>query len=250
MFIGHSLMMLQRIIGMPKKFLVIHQNRTNELSSRVDKPATGFWYIEIHRVERNFINFYRIYVFELARFVKIWVPDEASSRKLRNEWNLLELRQLCPPSIWAMIAPSPTRCRQEMDERYVLPWLCRWSCLVISHGSLFSKIRVPLSVLVHLGEYCIPGAINDNPKSERLKLPPVVKFYSTRRPSIPDVDEDNKPGAELLGKRGQWPEIDGSLVGLQNGPETRNIVLERRFSKNFAKGAIPEQNRRDEEGQR
>ena len=149
MFIGHSLLMLQRIIGMPKKFLVIHQNRTNELSSRVDKPATGLWYIEIHRVERNFIDFYRVYVFELARFVKIWVPDVASSRKLRNEWNLLESRQLCPPSIWAMIAPSPTRCRQEMDERYVLPWLCRWSCLVISHGSLFSKIRVPLSVLVH-----------------------------------------------------------------------------------------------------
>ena len=149
MFVGHPFMILERIRGMPKKFLVIHQNIINGLSSRVGKPATGFWYIELHMVERNFINFIRIYVFELARFVKIWVPDEASSRKLRNEWSLLKSRQLCSPIIWAMIAPSPTRFRQEMDERYVLPWFCRWRCLVISHGSLFSKIRVPLPVLVH-----------------------------------------------------------------------------------------------------
>ena len=54
-----------------------------------------------------------------------------------------------------------------------------------------------------LGEYCIPGAIHDNPKSERLKLPPVVKFYSTRRRSVPDVNDDYKPEAELVGKRGQ-----------------------------------------------
>ena len=93
-------------------------------------------------------------------------------------------------------------------------------------------------------------AIHDNTKSERWKLPPVVKFYSTRRRSIPDVNDDNKPGAELLGKRGQWPEIDGILVDLQNGPETRNIVLERCFSKKFAKGAIPEQNGRDVSSQR
>ena len=89
-----------------------------------------------------------------------------------------------------------------------------------------------------------------NPKSERLKPPPVVKFYSTRRRSIPDVNDDNKPEAELVGKRGQWPEINGSLVGLQNCPETRNIVPERWFSKNFAKRAIPKQDRRVVGGRR
>ena len=50
---------------------------------------------------------------------------------------------------------------------------------------------------------CIPSAISDNTKSERWKLPLVVNFYPTRRPLIPDVNEDKKPGAELLGKRGQ-----------------------------------------------
>ena len=50
---------------------------------------------------------------------------------------------------------------------------------------------------------CIPVAIHDNREDERLKLRPVVKFYSTKRRSIPDVNDDNKPGAELLGKRGQ-----------------------------------------------
>ena len=50
---------------------------------------------------------------------------------------------------------------------------------------------------------CISGAINDSRKNERWRLPSVVKFYSTRRRSIPDINNDNKPGAELPGKGGQ-----------------------------------------------
>ena len=103
-----------------KKESVNRQNLTKELISRGEKPPTGFSYIELHRVQRNFIIFYRIYVFELARFVKIWVPDVMSSRKLRNESDLLDSTLLYPSSNLATIAPRPTKFRQEMNEKSVL----------------------------------------------------------------------------------------------------------------------------------
>lgn len=124
-----------------------------ELISRGEKLATGFWYVKLCTVQRNFIRLYRIYVFEFARFHEIWVPDEASSRKLRSELYLLESRQLCSSSIWATITPRLTKFRSWMDESYVLPWICRWCCLEISHESFFSEIRVRLSDLVHMMYY-------------------------------------------------------------------------------------------------
>ena len=145
-------------------------------------------------------------------------------------------------AVWLRFCISISLCDRKSHTNWLEKEVCQISINSLRYE--FMKKNDKKSRILH-SVYCIPVAIHDNRKDERLKLPPVVKFYSTRRRSISDVNDDSKPGAELLGNRGQWPEIDGSLVGLQNGPETRNIVLERCFSKNFAIGAIPEQNRRD-----
>ena len=102
-----------------RKKSVNRQNLTEELISGGEKPPIGFLHMELHRVRRNFTIFYRIYVFELARFFKIWVPDVMSSRKLSNKSDLLDSTLLHPSSNLATIAPRSTKFRQEMNENYV-----------------------------------------------------------------------------------------------------------------------------------